>query len=339
MAQAPSLGAAGSDLERRRPRSRSLKRRLLRALKAPFVAVLAYLAPRVLLAYCWLVWKTSRVESTLFLAVTSARARHGRLMTVLWHQEVLTVAYAFRPLRPHTLASAKDVGAMITRVLEYAGFVVFRSSASGRGKSGFAIRAMIEHMEDTPGVLYGLTVDGSRGPRFRLKPGAVKIARACRAPTYLCGTSFSRRIELPTWDRMVVPLPFSRIRIDAVGPYWVAPDASREDEKEFRDHLERELLELHVWQRRCLDGREPSGKHAGLPSGFTPIWPATLAGRGVPRTAHDLRPDDPPPWAPRPAEEFAEEPAALERAASERAALERAAAESSTEPTSREWTR
>ncbi len=289
--------AQGSQYEKHKPRakSRSWRRRLRRAVKAPFVALLAWLGPRVLFAYCWFVWKTSRVEDDLQPHLRDAAERHDRFVAILWHQEVLTVAFAYRKLHPHTLASTKDVGRLITRALEYCGYVVFRRGGSHEESSGFAIRAMIEHMEEDSRVGYGVTVDGSHGPRFRVKPGAVKIVNACRAPLYCVGTQFSWRIELPTWDRTVIPLPFGRIRMDAVGPYWVDPEGGRGEVKAFRNHIERELLELHWRQREDLDGRPPSGPKCGLPEGWQPSW--TNEDLGLPRTSHDLKPHDPPPWA------------------------------------------
>ena len=284
------------DREKPTPKSRSLRRRIKRAIKAPFVAAFRWTAPWLIIFWSWLCWKTCRVEDSLTDTVNRVLDVHGRCIGVLWHQEVLTVARAYRALRPHTLANTKDVGAIITKTLERSGFVVFRRRTIGKQGSAFTLRAMIEHMESSERVLYGITVDGSHGPRFQFKPGAVKIAKTCGAPTWLLGVQFSRRIELPTWDRSVFPLPFGRIQMNAIGPFWIDPEGDRQDQRAFREHIERELLELHVWQRTRLDGHPPRGPKSGLPEDFEPRW--TEARQGLPRTEYDLDPENLPPWAP-----------------------------------------
>ncbi len=76
-------------------------------------------------------------------------------------------------------------------------------------------------MQTTPGVIYGLTVDGSKGPAYRMKMGGVLIARECGGPLALVRTWYKRSIRLKTWDRMAVPLPFNVIKYYLRGPYFV----------------------------------------------------------------------------------------------------------------------
>ena len=95
------------------------------------------------------------------------------------------------------------------------------------------------------GVLYGITVDGSKGPAYRMKTGGVVIARECGKPIVLVRTWYRRCLRLPTWDRMAIPLPFNVIHYYAQGPYEVPPNATAEDELErFTAFLERELIAL-----------------------------------------------------------------------------------------------
>src|SRR6185295_3091785 len=119
-----------------------------------------------------------------------------------------------------------------------------------RGGSGSSSRrrdvlgTLIDHMQQTPRVIYGLTVDGSQGPVHHVKPGCVAIARACRAPIVLVRTCYRRALALPTWDRAQIPLPFTHRVTLASGPYWIPPDADDQTCEAFRRHLESELLEL-----------------------------------------------------------------------------------------------
>jgi lysophospholipid acyltransferase (LPLAT)-like uncharacterized protein len=233
---------------RRRP-PRLLPRTLRRRLSGPLLRVGARLLPPLYLLYMGLVWRTSRVEDGGLFRLHGVLAEHGSAVALLWHEEVLGVAYAYPHLgfRPHTLASRSNAGELVTRLLERCGYGVFRGGASsGRSRRRAAVwRRMIRHMRSADGVLYGLTVDGSRGPAYRLKRGALVLARECGAPVVLVRTWYARSLRLPTWDRSALPLPFNRIRHAMRGPYAVPAEAhSRAGLETFRRRLEEELLEL-----------------------------------------------------------------------------------------------
>lgn len=159
------------------------------------------------------------------------------------------VAYGYHHLgfRPHTLASLGTSGEMITRILELCGFVVFRGGTSRRASRYRAgvLDAMIHHMRKHHEVIYGLTVDGSTGPAYRVKLGGVVIARECGRPVILARTWYKRMLRLSTWDRTAIPLPFNVIRYYLAGPYPVPGEVrSEEGLHRFRLRLEDDLIDL-----------------------------------------------------------------------------------------------
>ncbi|GIW72715.1 MAG: hypothetical protein KatS3mg102_2257 [Planctomycetota bacterium] len=289
---APPAGRA-----RRRARRTPLRRRLKKALRRVLAALAAAVLPELYFAYVWFVWRTSRVDDR-----TEPVMRHldtyGRVVCPLWHQEVFTVAYAYRRFRPATVASPGDVGEVIARLLARCGYHVLRGgSSSGKARRRQVLPQMIAHMRGNRRVLYGITVDGSRGPALCMKPGAAVLARACGAAVWVVRTFYSRRLELPSWDRTAIPLPFGRIRLDAVGPYWIDPAADERELEAFRRHLEEELRELYYESYRWF-GRGARLRGApGLPAGWRPRWGRGRRGRR--RTRYDLDPAHPPPWAGR----------------------------------------
>lgn len=205
--------------------------------------------PFIYVAYMRLVWATSRIESSEFLALKEIAAQYNGVVGLMWHEEVLTVAYGYRYLgiRGHTLASVGESGEAITRILARCGYVVFRGgSTTHRSRRRLGIlKAMITHMQTTDQVIYGLTVDGSKGPPYRMKTGGIIIARACNKPIVLARTWYKRCLRLPTWDRMALPLPFNRIRYYLRGPYFVPQGAHAEAEFDaFHRRLEDDLIDL-----------------------------------------------------------------------------------------------
>ncbi len=207
------------------------------------------LVPSLYVLYMRLVWNTSRIEPGNFLVLKDIIARHNGAVGLLWHEEVMTVAFGYAHLgfRPHTLASIGPSGEVIARMLLRCGFVVFRGGSTthrSRRREG-VLQEMIEHMQSTDQVIYGLTVDGSKGPAYRMKTGGIVIARECAKPIVLVRTWFKRCVRLPTWDRMVLPLPFNVIRYYLKGPYLV-PESARTPQglEDFRRQLENELIDL-----------------------------------------------------------------------------------------------
>ena len=238
---------------RRRRSTRWPARMFRRKIRPLFSRRLSHLAavvvPYVYLFYMRLVWATSRVDPGNFLALKDIIVQHNGAVGLLWHEEVMTVAYGYYYLgfRPHTLVSLGDVGELITRMLKLCGFVTFRGGTTTgrfRRREG-ALQELIEHMKTHDEVIYGLTVDGSKGPPYRLKTGGIIIARECGRPVILARTWYKRCVRLPTWDRMAVPLPFNVIRYYLRGPYRV-PDSARTEAglEQFRHEMENGLIEL-----------------------------------------------------------------------------------------------
>lgn len=205
--------------------------------------------PHLYMLYMRLVWATSRIDARNFLDLQRMSDEHNGAVGLLWHEEVMTVAYGYRYLgfRGHTLASPGEAGEVITRMLKLCDFVVFRGGSTtgqSRRREGI-LDAMISHMKNTDHVIYGLTVDGSKGPPYRMKTGGIVIARECNKPIALVRTWYKRCVRLPTWDRMAVPLPFNVIHYYLRGPYWVPPEAATEAGLEaFRRRLEDDLIDL-----------------------------------------------------------------------------------------------
>ena len=117
---------------------------------------------------------------------------------------------------PRVLVSKHRDGRFIGAVVRRFGVTVVHGSSSKSGsardvaeKGGAAsVRALLSVLEAGEHIL--ITPDGPRGPACRAAPGVAQIAGLSGVPVLPIGAQTSRRRLLPTWDRMVVPLPFGR---------------------------------------------------------------------------------------------------------------------------------
>jgi lysophospholipid acyltransferase (LPLAT)-like uncharacterized protein len=225
------------------------RRRVRRFFTRPLAAFSAALAPPLYMLYMRFVWSTSRVDLGNFGELQKLCDHYDGAIALLWHEEVFTVAYGYwwAGIHGHTLASRGDAGEVITRLLLRCGYTVFRggsTSSRSRHRVG-VIDDLVAHMRDHHGVLYGLTVDGSKGPAYRMKSGGIVVASACGKPIALVRTWYRRSLRLPTWDRTAIPLPFNRIAYYYRGPYF-APESLADSTilERFQVELEDDLVDL-----------------------------------------------------------------------------------------------
>ena len=59
----------------------------------------------------------------------------------------------------------------------------------------------------------GITPDGSRGPCYKAKSGALALAKITKSPVLLLTFKFTWVIRLKSWDRFRIPLPFSSVKV------------------------------------------------------------------------------------------------------------------------------
>jgi lysophospholipid acyltransferase (LPLAT)-like uncharacterized protein len=170
-----------------------------------------------------------------------------------WHRCTLPAGWYFRRFRCSILISQSFDGELIARTLGLLGYGSVRGSSSRGGAAGLmALRDVLAAGEP---VVF--TADGPRGPIYQTKVGPVKLA-AMTGETIGSFYLLPRRAwEMRSWDRFLVPLPFSRVVV-SWAPAVAAPaedaDAATLEAKrvELNEALERARLraEEHVAKRR-----------------------------------------------------------------------------------------
>jgi lysophospholipid acyltransferase (LPLAT)-like uncharacterized protein len=110
----------------------------------------------------------------------------------------------YRPTPIHTLVSQHRDGRFIGAVVRRFGIRPILGSSSRGGAAG--LRQLLAVL--SKGELIGITPDGPRGPRRQAASGVAQLAALSGVPILPCAARTSRRIQLDTWDRMPVPLPF-----------------------------------------------------------------------------------------------------------------------------------
>ncbi len=124
-----------------------------------------------------------------------------------WHQCVLPCAFYFRGSGAVILISKSFDGELITRILRMFGFDAVRGSSSRGAREGLLGLAHI--IESGRTAIF--TADGPRGPIYQTKMGPIKLAQMTGAPIGAFHLDPRRATILKSWDRFLIPMPFTRI--------------------------------------------------------------------------------------------------------------------------------
>ena len=201
--------------------------------------LLRYLLPRLIQIVSYLIFRTSRIE--LIDAEYEDRALAGgrHIIFAGLHEAMMMLPYHFRDRTAGVVmvSSSRD-GDIIADAVERFGMRAVRGSSRHGGRH--ALDQMIDAVR-AGDVSAGVIVDGPRGPALVAKAGAVLLARATGLPI-VPGTWWARPlVRVGSWDRTIVPLPFSRIVFAFAEPLSVPPDADDDLVEATRVELTRRL--------------------------------------------------------------------------------------------------
>ncbi len=168
--------------------------------------------------------------------------RPGPEIYCFWHQCVLPCTIYFQHARAVILISQSFDGELITRILRMFGFDAVRGSSS-RGARGGLLG--LKHVIET-GRTAIFTADGPRGPIYETKMGPIKLAQTTGAPIGVFHLQPEHAWTLNSWDRFLIPRPFTRIVVSWAQwthvPPDLPPDQFETKRQELNDAIERARL-------------------------------------------------------------------------------------------------
>jgi lysophospholipid acyltransferase (LPLAT)-like uncharacterized protein len=191
--------------------------------------VISILGPILLLLYgfTWRV-KWSGVEN-----LQDARAVSGSVLFAFWHSRLLGLCYTHRFRGIGIMVSKSFDGEWISRVVGHLGYRVFRGSASRDGAP-----ALLEMLRSTDAGDLALTVDGPRGPAETVKPGIFSLASKSGLPVVPISYRATRAWRLKSWDRFIIPKPFSIVTVVYGRHIMVPADLGNDAIRELTSALE-----------------------------------------------------------------------------------------------------
>lgn len=140
------------------------------------------------------------------------REQGNNVLLCAWHQQFFSAISHFKTyskFNPGLMISQSKDGDLISGVANRSGWHTPRGSSTRGGKK--AMDAMIDHLK-THG--FGAHIlDGPTGPIGRVKAGVIKMALEADAVVVPLYTSAENAWFFNSWDRFMLPKPFSRVFI------------------------------------------------------------------------------------------------------------------------------
>jgi hypothetical protein len=168
----------------------------------------------------------------------------GRVLLCAWHQQFFSVIRNFKKYEkyhPSLMISKSLDGEIIAGVAKRSGWHTVRGSSSRDG--GIALKEMTARLKQ-----YGLAghiLDGPRGPAGVVKPGIISLAHSGEAVIVPVFVESEKAWYFNSWDRFMVPKPFSRVTINFCDIIKIQPLKNDKDFEEQRLMLE-SILKPHL---------------------------------------------------------------------------------------------
>ena len=185
-------------------------------------------------------FRTLHVESTGPHALSRLGEERTPVIFVFWHGRLLPLIHIHRHQGTVVLVSEHRDGDYIAGLMHHFGFGTVRGSSTRGGVRG--LKGLIRAAR--AGRDLAITPDGPRGPDRELKLGVLTVARMTGLPLVPVGVGITSAWRVRSWDGLLVPKPFSTVRVAYGRPTLVQRNADQAEIDEVAASLQRSLGDL-----------------------------------------------------------------------------------------------
>ena len=162
----------------------------------------------------------------------------------LWHNRLLLFPFVLRRFffnrHGAALISASRDGELLADAIKRFGFDVVRGSSSRLGAR--AILQLTDVLASGHDVV--ITPDGPRGPAYELGAGIIFLAQKSGAAVLPVNMEYSTCWRIKSWDRFIIPRPFSKVRVMIGQPHRVRSTSTEDEFEAERLRLQNAMMAL-----------------------------------------------------------------------------------------------
>ena len=191
----------------------------------------------IIYLWCW----TIRVRRINQEREDYVRQLPDKYILTLWHGRIFYLFYYLRNRSDfHLLISPSEDGDLLARLARLMGYSVIRGSSYKKAVS--SARSLIKILRKNQRII--MIADGSRGPRCKAQPGSLLIGGITSAQVIPMTFGSNRNFVFNSWDRFVLPMPFSRCTVNFGDPLTIEKKESDENILAKQNQLETALNQL-----------------------------------------------------------------------------------------------
>lgn len=174
---------------------------------------------------------------TLKVKIVNDIRDDANIVFMFWHGSMLMPWFINRERNFTAVVSQSKDGQILTRLLSRFKYKVIRGSSSKDS------RDVMNEMQKVlaNGDSLAITPDGPRGPIHKLKIGGLIASVRTQKPIVLCGTAYSKKFVLNSWDKFEIPKPFSKAILVFSDKKYVKQGLSNSDYDKINSELGSEL--------------------------------------------------------------------------------------------------
>ena len=159
------------------------------------------------------------------------------IMIAFWHGKLLLAPFIYKKLRKDVkigvIISDHFDGKIIAKTMGFFGFETIRGSSSKGG-----IKVLKESFRKIgEGYDIAITPDGPRGPLHSLADGIVSISQKKNLKIVTINYKASSFWELKSWDKFMIPKPFSTVDFYASEPFSIEGLEKEKAKKKIKERL------------------------------------------------------------------------------------------------------
>ncbi|MEN8154245.1 MAG: lysophospholipid acyltransferase family protein [Acidobacteriota bacterium] len=168
--------------------------------------------------------------------------RESPVIFIFWHRHIFFTIYRFRKSSARPLISFSPDGEIVSQIADEFGMDPVRGSSSKGGARAF-LKIMNSIKKENSKIL--ITADGPRGPLRELKDGTIKLAGKTGAAVVPISWYASKvKVFEKSWDKFMIPLPFSRIRFAYDKPVYIPVKITANETEDYKALLKSKLDKL-----------------------------------------------------------------------------------------------
>jgi len=163
--------------------------------------------------------KTCRIHIANQAHIRALRENNIPIIFTFWHRHIFFVIFRFKNSGARPLISHSRDGEIVSQIAEEFGMNPVRGSSSSGGARAFL--KLLEFLKTEKSDIL-ITADGPKGPIREIKDGTILLALKTHSAIVPISWHSSRvKVFNKTWDRFMIPLPFSHITFSYGEPFML----------------------------------------------------------------------------------------------------------------------